>query len=74
MPKLPAPPIPPQFLPQPPRPGTQRGRPRTPVEKGLEAGKKSSAADVATDVTHRDATGTPSVPSTPVTEHATPAG
>jgi menaquinol-cytochrome c reductase cytochrome b subunit len=39
MPKLPAPPIPPQFLPQPPRPGTQRGRPRTPLEKGAEAGK-----------------------------------
>ena len=39
MPKLPTPPIPPQLLPQPPRPGTQRGRPRTPLEKGAEAGK-----------------------------------
>jgi hypothetical protein len=36
--KLPVPPIPPQLLPQPPRPGTQRGRPRTPVEMVLEAG------------------------------------
>jgi Sec-independent protein translocase protein TatA len=50
------------------------GSAKNEFEKGLEAGKKSSAADVATDVTHRDATGTPSVPSTPVTEHATPAG
>ena len=41
MPKLPAPPIPPQFLPPPPRPGTQRGRPRTPLEKGAEAGKSA---------------------------------
>ena len=41
MPKLPAPPIPPKFLPQPPPPGTQRGRPRTPLEKGAEAGKSA---------------------------------
>jgi len=39
MPKLPALPIPPRFLPQPPRPGTQIGRPRTPLEHGAEAGK-----------------------------------
>ena len=39
MPKLPALPIPPRFLPQPPRPGTQDGRPRTPLEKGAEAGR-----------------------------------
>jgi menaquinol-cytochrome c reductase cytochrome b subunit len=39
--KLPVPPIPPQLLPQPPRPGTQRGRPRTPIEKGMEAGKST---------------------------------
>ncbi|HLW95425.1 MAG TPA: cytochrome b N-terminal domain-containing protein [Solirubrobacteraceae bacterium] len=39
--KLPAPPLPPQLLPQPPRPGTQRGRPRTPIEKGLEGGKSA---------------------------------
>ena len=41
MPKLPAPPIPPKFVPQPPPPGTQRGRPRTPLEKGAEAGKST---------------------------------
>jgi menaquinol-cytochrome c reductase cytochrome b subunit len=39
MPKLPLPPLPPRFLAQPPPPGTQRGRPRTPREKGMEAGK-----------------------------------
>ena len=39
--KLPVPPIPPQFLPQPPAPGTQRGRPRTPLQKGAEAGKSA---------------------------------
>jgi menaquinol-cytochrome c reductase cytochrome b subunit len=39
MPRLPTPPIPPRFLPAPPRPGTQKGRPSTPVEKGAEAGK-----------------------------------
>jgi ubiquinol-cytochrome c reductase cytochrome b subunit/menaquinol-cytochrome c reductase cytochrome b subunit len=41
MPKLPAPPIPPQFLPPPPKPGTQKGRPRTPLEQGAEAGKSA---------------------------------
>jgi quinol---cytochrome c reductase cytochrome b subunit, bacillus type len=41
MPKLPAPPIPPRFLPQPPPPGTQRGRPHTPLQKGAEAGKSA---------------------------------
>jgi ubiquinol-cytochrome c reductase cytochrome b subunit/menaquinol-cytochrome c reductase cytochrome b subunit len=39
MPRLPKPPIPPRFLAPPPRPGTQRGRPQTPLEKGAEAGK-----------------------------------
>src|SRR5579864_9472772 len=39
MPKLPLPPLPPQLVPQPPRPGTQKGRPRTPTEKAAEAGK-----------------------------------
>ena len=50
------------------------GSAKNEFEKGLEDGKKSSAAVVTTDVTHRDATGTPPVPSTPITEHATPAG
>jgi quinol-cytochrome oxidoreductase complex cytochrome b subunit len=39
MPRLPKPPVPPRFLPPPRRPGTQRGRPRTPLEKSAEAGK-----------------------------------
>ena len=48
MPKLPAVPIPPRFLPQPPPPGTQRGRPRTPLEKGAEAGKSAVDTTPAT--------------------------
>ena len=39
--KLPAPPLPPQLLPQPPRPGTQRGRPAHAAREGLEGGKSA---------------------------------
>ena len=38
-PKLPVPPLPPALLPPPPPPGTQRGRPHTPLEHAAEAGK-----------------------------------
>ena len=39
MPKLPVPPVPPPLLPQPRRPGTQQGRPSTPLDHAGEAGK-----------------------------------
>ena len=50
------------------------GSAKTQFEKGLDEGKKHSAAVTATNVTPGGATGTPTAPSAPIAEHVTPAG
>jgi len=50
------------------------GSAKNEFEKGLDEGKKHSAAVTATNVTPGGATGTPTAPSAPIAEHVTPAG
>jgi TatA/E family protein of Tat protein translocase len=50
------------------------GSAKNEFEKGLDEGKKASAAATAANVTPGNAAGTTTLPSTPIGEHVTPAG
>ena len=50
------------------------GSAKNEFEKGLEDGKKTSAAEAGPNVTPGSASGMAAVPSSPVAEHVTPGG